>query len=1064
MIYTIAVAELIVQEHHPEIQGVSVGAILSNYQRVRVEHVCRRLGLTALAYLWQRDQGELLSEMIQAGLTAVLIKVAGIGLTVKHLGKTLQEMEPTFTRLNTLYGSHICGEGGEYESLTIDSPMFKSRICLKEVETVIHSDNDFATVAYLRVRNAELVAKDPTPSPELIVPPLLDEQFSEISERLASLLPSAHSLPVGNFEPEKQRCGAFATSSRKVQDWVAVCNVQRNVDPNLEITIEEEVTECFQSLTSELKKYGLEIHHCANINIFLSSIDLFAKVNTVYGTFFGTSPPARACVAVFLPEGIRVRLDAIAYAEPRTRDRHALHVQGLSYWAPANIGPYSQGILAQERVFVSGQIALLPNSLTLAKSLSLQAALASQHADRIVKALAANTGSNWQGIPHLNIYWFSDVNDLLATKGIQSLLKEDDVPSLFVAVAALPKEARIEKQTLYHTGRSEYQNDEDTSEEAIHRENCTELKRSGDALLQFHKRILGTYGVSVICAKGELDPDVVSSYAASHQQEPVFSTRLFFSPSLASSLKRLEVTNMLVIYRVFLSLPRASFSVMANLDLEVDVLIIGAGPTGLGAAKRLKQLNIASWLLVDSNAIPGGLASTHITPEGFLFDVGGHVIFSHYQYFDDCLDEALPNEEDWFTHRRVSYVRCKNRWVEYPFQNNIARLPKEEQVACMNGLIDAAMESRRVQPPPQNFDEWIVRTMGQGIADLFMRPYNEKVWAVKTTRMQYKWLGERVAVPDLKVVTENLIRQKAEENWGPNAHFRFPSRDGTGGIWTAVANTLPRENISLGEQAAVISVNADTKVATLKSGQTIRYRHLISTMPVDLLAAAIGDQLLLADTKQLVYSTTHVIGIGIRGSRPQHIGDKCWLYFPEPNAPFYRATIFSNYSPHNQPADHIKLPTLFKADRSRPVPDLEPKAGPYWSIMLEVSESKEKPVDAGSILKDVIQGCINTSLLLPDDEIVSTYHRVFGHGYPTPTLERDAILANVLPKLQEKGIYSRGRFGSWKYEVGNQDHCFQLGVEAIDAILGGADELTLNSPDSVNGRFNIERRLVDSKL
>ncbi|KAJ2920091.1 hypothetical protein MD484_g362, partial [Candolleomyces efflorescens] len=234
-------------------------------------------------------------------------------------------------------------------------------------------------------------------------------------------------------------------------------------------------------------------------------------------------------------------------------------------------------------------------------------------------------------------------------------------------------------------------------------------------------------------------------------------------------------------------------------------------------------------------------------------------------------------------------------------------------------------------------------------------------------------------------------------------------------------------------------------------------------MPVDRLASTIGDQLLLSTTKQLVYSTTHVIGIGVRGSRPRRIGDKCWLYFPEPNAPFYRATIFSNYSPYNQPADWVHLPTLFKADRS-PVPDIEPKPGPYWSIMLEVSESIEKPVDAGSVLKDAIQGCINTSLLHPDDEIVSTYHRVFDHGYPTPTLERDAILAQVLPKLQEKGIYSRGRFGSWKYEVGNQDHCFQLGVEAVDAILSGAVELTLNHPDVVNGRLNTERRLGDSKL
>lgn len=74
-------------------------------------------------------------------------------------------------------------------------------------------------------------------------------------------------------------------------------------------------------------------------------MDLFARINAVYGTFFGSSPPSRACVAVDLPEGLRVKLDCIAYAEKEAAERQALHVQGLSYWAPANIGPYSQAII-----------------------------------------------------------------------------------------------------------------------------------------------------------------------------------------------------------------------------------------------------------------------------------------------------------------------------------------------------------------------------------------------------------------------------------------------------------------------------------------------------------------------------------------------------------------------------------------------------------------------------------------------------------------------------------------------------------------------------------------------
>ena len=129
--------------------------------------------------------------------------------------------------------------------------------------------------------------------------------------------------------------------------------------------------------------------------------------------------------------------------------------------------------------------------------------------------------------------------------------------------------------------------------------------------------------------------------------------------------------------------------------------------------------------------------------------------------------------------------------------------------------------------------------------------------------------------------------------------------------------------------------------------------------------------------------------------------------------------------------------------------------------MLEVSESPLKPVDHPSLLADCMAGLLNTEMLRPNDEIVSTYHRAFDHGYPTPTLEREGVLKQLLPALQAKGILSRGRFGSWRYEVGNQDHSFMLGVEAVDAVVQGGVELTLNYPDFVNSRVNGERRLVD---
>jgi protoporphyrinogen oxidase len=143
--------------------------------------------------------------------------------------------------------------------------------------------------------------------------------------------------------------------------------------------------------------------------------------------------------------------------------------------------------------------------------------------------------------------------------------------------------------------------------------------------------------------------------------------------------------------------------------------------------------------------------------------------------------------------------------------------------------------------------------------------------------MQCSWLGERVAAPDLKAVIKNIILQKTAGNWGPNATFRFPARGGTGAIWTSVANTLPREKTRFGLQGRVSKIDARAKFVTLEDGKTIKYKRLISTMAIDQLAEQIGDIELISLSKRLFYSTTHVIGIGIRGKRPERIGDKCWV-------------------------------------------------------------------------------------------------------------------------------------------------------------------------------------------
>jgi diphthine-ammonia ligase len=139
--------------------AISVGAIHSNYQRVRGDHVCERLGIKMLCYLWGRDQIELLQEMIDYGIHAILIKVAVMGLDASHLGKSLQEVQPILLSLAKQFGINVCGEGGEFETLTLDCPLFKKKLCIDQRKTILHSNDAFAPVSYLQPTKVSLVHK-----------------------------------------------------------------------------------------------------------------------------------------------------------------------------------------------------------------------------------------------------------------------------------------------------------------------------------------------------------------------------------------------------------------------------------------------------------------------------------------------------------------------------------------------------------------------------------------------------------------------------------------------------------------------------------------------------------------------------------------------------------------------------------------------------------------------------------------------------------------------------------------------------------------------------------------
>nr|WP_287411369.1 FAD-dependent oxidoreductase [Pseudodesulfovibrio sp.] len=449
--------------------------------------------------------------------------------------------------------------------------------------------------------------------------------------------------------------------------------------------------------------------------------------------------------------------------------------------------------------------------------------------------------------------------------------------------------------------------------------------------------------------------------------------------------------------------------------MKTQYLIIGAGPTGLGAAHRLKELGNEDFLILEQHDYAGGLSASFTDDKGFTWDIGGHVVFSHYEYFDTLMNSLLG--DDRLEHERESWVRSNNTWVPYPFQNNIRHLPKEARWECVKGLLPG----NRTEVSPTNFAQWIDSIFGMGIAKHFMTPYNFKVWATPPELMQFNWIGERVSVVDLKKVLKNIILEQDDVAWGPNNTFKFPLKGGTGEIFRRLASRM-EDRIQYGQ--SVVAIDAKSKKATTAEGLEIEYETLLNSAPLDILASqwlTEKNDTMLDAAGKLTHNSVYVAGVGMDIKNDAELNSRCWMYYPESNSPFYRVTNFHNYSPNNVA-----------------------KPGQQLGFMCESSFSEHKPEKLNELMDRTIEGLVNTSMMdaARKDDILTTWDIAVDYGYPVPCLERDKALAVLQPTLEAMQIYSRGRFGGWKYEVANMDHSVMQGVEWAERMVLGTPEKT----------------------
>lgn len=488
---------------------------------------------------------------------------------------------------------------------------------------------------------------------------------------------------------------------------------------------------------------------------------------------------------------------------------------------------------------------------------------------------------------------------------------------------------------------------------------------------------------------------------------------------------------------------------------ELPTVVIGAGPTGLSAAYHLGENSV---LLEQNDRVGGWCRSVH--ENGFTFDFAGHIMFSNDPYVHQLYKMLLGDNVHW--QDREAWIFSKGVYTRYPFQGSLYGLPPSVIKECIIGAIEArygALKSKTTgagnaangpkangnglhknghakgkcdtrqitdccgdgvmeataklghvetaeqrATEPRNFEEFIYKVWGAGIAKHFAIPYNKKLWAVPLTEMETSWLGGRVPLPDLEEMIEGAL-QPAPKPMGPNARFGYPLR---GGFEVLMKGFLPRLKGQLKLNSRVAAVSPKRHIVKLQDGTELNYEHLVSTMPLPVLIRAMGNEA-PHDVREAAARLRHVsvrcvhIGVG-----RENVTEKHWIYYPEDTV-FHRIFVQGNASPH-----------------------CNPPGGFGFTCEITYSPHKPLPCDGRALIDRCIEDARRVGFIQQDDPIWAAVQVDLPYAYVVYDHGRQKSVAMIREWLASQDIILAGRYSEWEYY--NSDHAFLAGKKAADAV------------------------------
>jgi len=409
-----------------------------------------------------------------------------------------------------------------------------------------------------------------------------------------------------------------------------------------------------------------------------------------------------------------------------------------------------------------------------------------------------------------------------------------------------------------------------------------------------------------------------------------------------------------------------------------EIVILGAGLTGLSVAYHLEKKGFFDYKLFEKESSVGGLCRS-VSQDGFIFDYTGHLLHVNDAYLKQFI-ESVVGFDQFNTIERRSAIYSQNCYTEYPYQINLHGLPAQTIIECIEGFIERPQIKKT-----QTFYSWVLKNFGVGFARHFFFPYQQKIFDYDVKKLSSSWTGRFVPATSLNKILWGAFTPHRHEKIGYNSQFFYP-RDGGIIRWVQkIADMLINPIMT---HHTVQAVDLKHKIIFFTNGHYEQYKQLISTIPLDNLLGMIKESTTTLYTARSHLRCASVINFNIGINKPS-VSDNHWIYYPEKKYPFYRIGFSHNFSSSMAPHNCSSLYGEFSITKKRAI---------LWETMINNSRAHAMKLFNFS----------HTDILT--EKIIH-----IPHAYVIYNSWRDRNVPRILQQLQEQSLFSIGRYGAWKY-------------------------------------------------